>query len=218
MREVPERFSIFELPNWWDFRATLQPARKPRWGGYPDEEEEEGEGAGENLNCLVCWKPNKHPFEMPCDIRHTICIGCLNRLRAEDKNRCPICRLPLYRMQTDERCPYNIIITCICITCVFNIIVAALKSYRGCYLQQPLATLLIAPVFIAKWLYFRPPHTLDEEFIAAWRALGLWALCLVIRAYSAGTGLGVWDQVTYIDGELMGELKIEMGYTFVWQR
>ena len=120
-------------------------------------------------------------------------------------------------MQTEERGFYNTIIACLCIICVFHIIAVALNVYRGWRLIGPTDALYFAPRLIAMWFYLQSqdPHIFDEDFNVSrqqW-TLGSWALGLVIWVCYTGKWLGVWDQVTFVDGELMTGME----YTFVWQ-
>jgi hypothetical protein len=197
LREIPERISIFELPDWWEFRKNLERAARARWGRY---------ARGPEDDCQVCGLINRRPCELPCNRSHLICMDCVTRLRAEDKNYCPTCRRPLYRMQADERAFYNIVIACLCTVCVFKIIAVGLKVYRGFYREGRLATLLFAPILIGIALNFKPWHTIDEDFVAQWPewVLGQEALCLVIWACCEGRWLGAWDQLTYVDGKVGG--------------
>jgi hypothetical protein len=216
--ENAQKDPVSELPDWQRFLTTmllkrianLGPAGGPSYLELPEDEQQQ------KVNCLVCWSFD--PLELPCHRQHTICIGCLDRFREEDNNCCPVCRLPLYKMQGDKRTSYKVIIACLCIFCAFNIIVIALKIYRGLFHHGPFDTLLFLPTTRAMWLYFKSPRGVNERFLASWHAvtLELWETGLMLLAFLTGNCVGVWDQVTFVDGELGHGLWIGMEYQFVW--
>ena len=218
MWKMPKKDPVSELPDWQRFLTTmllkrianLGPAGGPSYLELPEDEQQQ------KVNCLVCWSFD--PLELPCHRQHTICIGCLDRFREEDNNCCPVCRLPLYKMQGDKRTSYTAIIACLCIFCAFNIIVIALKIYRGLFHHGPFDTLLFLPITGAMWLYFKSPRGVNERFLASWNAvtLKLWLTGLMLLAFMTGDWVGVWDQVTFVDGELVHGLCIGMEYQFVW--
>jgi hypothetical protein len=179
MTKIPWRKTINALPSFQEFIRDLPLAEKVyRQGRFG------GQGGLEYEYCVLCWTKSDCPYRIPCKAKHLICSDCLIRRYLAGKSQCPLCCVPLHRMQTEERGFYNTIIACLCIICVFHIIAVALNVYRGWRLIGPTDALYFAPHLIAMRFYFQSqdPHTFDEGFDVSrqrW-TLGSWALGLVI--------------------------------------
>lgn len=173
LKKVSYRYSVSELPEWWEFCENLERAGRARWGRYS---QRPGDA------CQVCGALNRRPYELPCNRSHLICMDCVIRRCAEDKNYCPICRRPLYRLQDNEGALYTVVIACLCTLSAFHMIAVGLKVYRGFYPQEPLETFFFALISIAMWFQFKPWHTLDEDFVAQWSysTLGRYAFYLTV--------------------------------------
>jgi hypothetical protein len=208
--------TVREMPYFADFVAGLQ---RPEYGLGEQEQAraaaDEGEGEGEH--CLICWSTDDLPKYLPCKGKHLLCIDCLFRLYALDRNQCPFCRLALYRMPSYTIVCYMLLIACLGATCALNVVNIALKVYKGAYYRVAFDVLVVLPLRWLTWVWFKPSHVADD---ASYRRAGVafWAMVPVIVVFWSAYLVGKWDQATFVDGELWPRLKMGMGITRVVRR
>jgi hypothetical protein len=204
--------TIWEKPHFADFVAGLQRSED---GLSEEEQASAAADEDEGEHCLICWSTDDLPNHLPCKGKHLLCIDCLFRLYALDRNQCPFCRLTLYRMRSYTIACYLILIACLGATCALNIVNIALKVYKGAYYRVAFDVLVILPLRWLTWVAFRPSQLADDS--SCWRAgLGSWvtvSVSVIVVFWSAYL-VGRWDQANFVDGELWRELEMGMGIVY----
>lgn len=199
--------AIRELPSYEGFVANLRPVVE---GSY----QSDAVVVKEEHECLLCRCSDDVPKQLPCKRDHVVCIECLNRLRSSDKNECPFCCRPLFKPQglPRNRLALNQLgIACLGATSAFEFTGFALRIYKGLYYYAAFDLLVVLPFVMGMWNCHTFMYLAPEGY-----RLGLWAVILVAITCCSGYLVGPFGEVTFVDGDLVGELEVWMGYSFFW--
>lgn len=127
------------LPGLEEFVSGLQPASETGGKGpaetSPPEEtatlSPEEEQEREPNDCLICWSTEDSPLRLPC--AHVVCKACLLRLQNASGHKCPLCRLPLFRMNSAKSHLFQLYIATAAAVSALGFVLALLKAFKGKY-------------------------------------------------------------------------------------
>jgi hypothetical protein len=212
---IPWTYTNSGLPNFENFLAGLRPVKKRgrRQGRRAEEKEHE---------CLICWSDDAGlPLRLPCRPDHLVCAHCIIRLHNSGQNQCPFCRLPLYTIHGGAAKLCGFIIACFGAGCPIGPVFIALNCYKEWWYWTIAAIFLTVPVMLSMWYLFTVPRVADVGHLAHWLdepvGSGVAIFAVLFACWCVWQIWGL-DQVTFVDGKLMGaELEVWMGHSFFWE-
>ena len=202
------------LPSYEVFRASLRPVKKSKKQGRAGKEEEE---------CIICWSSDELPLRLPCRRAHMICAECLDRLQDSDQNRCPLCRLQLYAMESAHGEMSEFLIACFAASCAIGTVFVALTCYKESCFWATLVVLLTASITLPTlwdvWQFLGVSHALDDVDLEDWDVYMIMRHGFLAVGFTSWSVYRIWksDRVTFVDGVLFRDLEVWMGHSFFWE-
>jgi hypothetical protein len=216
--KVPWAHKTSELPAFKTFLASLRRVKKKgrRQSRHADNNEHQ---------CMICWTSDYGlPLRLPCRRDHLVCRKCLVRLHGSNRNQCPFCRLPLYTIDNPlvEICGFAIAF--FAASCAIGPVFVVLICYVEWYFWAAVAILLTAfitaPIMWDMWQLSTRSLEADDDYLERWLGAMLVRHGMPAVVFACWCVYRIWklDRVTFVDGQLLGEVSFSEGYSFfaVW--